>query len=430
MSLRRFAFSFAGVCLTCAAANAQNASLTVKSYAAPSAQHIRTADLNQDGFSDFVLFGDNSVAPYGANYPGTPLAIMLNDGRGGFQPATILEQNGYVTVAAAVADLNGDGLPDIAACAAQTGTNNQNYLNIYLNQGGGHFTLAHSIYAPFGCSTIGIGDANKDGKADIALGTEDSGEGNEYNNIVTTFFGDGTGNFPTSYSQQSINLDGSRPGELCGIRDEAGADFNGDGILDLVVVVDCYYLNNVSNVFLMTGDGTGNYSAKELFESDDDLTADEPYVSDVNGDGKPDVILVGQQPANDNESIGDLQFLINRGGGAFSNVNVAHLQSSSSTRPDHIFAGAPGNFNGDAYGDAVIAYLKGGNPGLAVRFGTNNKGGYGSPTVLPPPRATPLDLAAADYNHSGLDGFAVLESSKGINQIVVYSRSGNSSRLK
>lgn len=113
MSLSRFAFSFAGVCLTFAAANAQNASLIIKSYVAPSAQHIRTADLNQDGFSDLVLFGDNSVAPYGANYPGTPLAIMLNDGRGGFQPATILEQNGYVTVAAAIADLNGDGLPTL-----------------------------------------------------------------------------------------------------------------------------------------------------------------------------------------------------------------------------------------------------------------------------------------------------------------------------
>lgn len=301
-------------------------------------------------------------------------------------------------------------------------------MNVYLNQGSGNFTLAHSINAPLGCSTIGIGNANRDGKTDIALGTEDSGEGNEYDNVVTTFFGDGTGNFPSSYSQQGINLDGSHPDELCGLRDAAGADFNGDGILDLVVVVDCYYLNNVSNVFLLTGDGTGNYSAKELFESIDDFTGNEPYVADVNGDGKPDVILVGQQETT-NESIGDLRFLINEGG-AFLNDNVAHLQSSSSTRPDHIYAGAPGNFNGDAYEDAVIAYLKGGSPGLAVRFGTNNKGGYGPPMVLPPPGATPLDVTTADYNHSGLDGFAVLESSKGTNQIVVYSRSGNPSRLK
>src|SRR5579871_6130263 len=177
----RFVLSFATVMLITACAIAQN-NFTTKSFPAPSAQHIRTADLNKDGFSDLVLFGDNSANPYGGSYPGTPLAIMLNDGHGGFQPATVIQQTGYVTVAATVADLNGDGLPDIAACAAPTGVNNQNYLDIYLNQGGGHFTLAHSIYAPFGCQTVAIGDANKDGIPDIALATEDSGEGNEENN--------------------------------------------------------------------------------------------------------------------------------------------------------------------------------------------------------------------------------------------------------
>ena len=430
MSLRCFAFSFAGVYLTFAAASAQNPTITVKSYSAPSAQHIRPADLNKDGFSDLALFGDNSVAPYGAQYPGTPLAVMLNNGHGGFQPATVIEENGYVTVAAAIADLNGDGLPDIGACSAQTGTNNQNYLNIYLNQGGGRFTLVHSIYAPFGCSSIGIGDANKDGKADIALATEDSGEGNEYDNIVTTFFGDGTGNFPTSYSQQGINLDGSRSGELCGFRDEAGADFNGDGILDLVVVVDCNYLNNVSNVFLLTGDGTGNYTAKLQFESNYDFTANEPYVAGVNGDGKPDVILVAQQETGASETLGDLQFLVDQGNDTLANIPVAYLQTASTTKADHIYAGAAGNFNGDAYPDAVIAYERGGAPGLAVRYGTNSKGGFGTPVVLPAPGSTPIDLAAADYNHSGSDGFAVLESSNGTNQIVVYLRNSNSNRLK
>lgn len=420
MFVCRTVLSFAGACLTFAAASAQNASLSVKSYAAPSAQHIRTADLNKDGFSDLVLFGDNSIAPNGGQYPGTPLAIMLNDGHGGFLPATVLEKSGYVTVAASVADLNGDGLPDIAACAAQTGVNDQNYLNVYLNQGGGKLTLNQSIYANLGCSTVAIGDANKDGKPDLALGTEDSGEGNEYDNVVTTYFNDGTGNFANPYSQQSLSLDGNRTGQLCGLRDATGADFNGDGILDLVVVVDCYYLNNASNVFFLAGDGTGNYTPTLLFESNDDLTADEPYVSDVNGDNKPDVILVGQQPAQSSNSIGDLQFLINQGGGSFLNVNVAHLQTSVTAKPDHIYAGAAGNFNGDVYGDAAIAYLKAGVPGLAVRFGTNNKGGYGSPIVLPPPTGTPLSLAAADYNHSGTDGLAVLESSSGSNQIVVY----------
>ena len=422
---RSIALCFAVLILGVTCATAQN-NFTTTSYAAPAAQHIRVADLNNDGYPDLVLFGDNFTKPYGGSNPGTPLAIMLNNGKGGFSAATVIEQSGYVTVAAAIGDLNGDGLPDIAACAAPTSVNNQNYLNIYLNQGGGKFTLAHTIDAPLGCMTIAIGDANKDGKPDIALATEDSGEGNEANNVVTTYFGDGTGNFPTSVAQQGISLDGSRPNEICGIRDEAGADFNGDGILDLVVVVDCQYLNNVSNVFLLTGDGTGNYTPTELFESPDDLAADEPYVADVNGDGKPDVILVGQQTPATNQHLGDLQFLINQDSGKFNNLNVFHVDSDSSQFADHIYAGAAGNLNNDPYQDAVIAYVQSGQSNLAVRYGTDNNGDYGSPLVLTPPSGLPLSLAAADFNLSGLDSFAVLEqSSAGVNSIVVYSNSSS-----
>ena len=419
-------FAVSTLILIATSAIAQN-NFTSTSYAAPAAQHIRAVDLNNDGYPDLVLFGDNFSNPYGGSNPGTPLAIMLNNGKGGFSSAIVIQQSGYVTVAVAIGDLNGDGLPDIAACSAPSSGNEQNTLDIYLNQGGGKFTLAHSINAPLGCSTLAIGDANKDGKPDIAVAEEDSGEGNEESNNITTFFGDGTGNFPTSVVQ-GYDLDGSRPGEVCGIRDEAGADFNGDGILDLVVVVDCQYLNNESNVFLLTGDGNGNYTPTELYETNYDLTADEPYVADVNGDGKPDVILVGQQiPATD-QSIGILQFVINQGDGKFNEVTAFSVASNSSQYADHIYAGAAGNFNSDPYYDAVVAYIQSGQPDLAVMYGTNNNGGYGTPVVLsPPPSGTPLSLAAADYNLSGLDGFAVLEqSSSGVNSIVVYTNSSAS----
>jgi hypothetical protein len=425
MRPRSVSLCFVVLFLIVASAIAQN-NFTTTSYAAPAAQHIRAVDLNNDSYPDLVLFGDNFANPYGGSNPGTPLAVMLNNGKGGFSAATVIQQSGYVTVAVAIGDLNGDGLPDIAACSAPTSINNQNYLDIYLNQGGGKFTLAHTIDAPLGCTGAAIGGANKDGKADIALATEDSGEKNESSNNITTYFGDGTGNFPTS-TVATVNVDGSRSGELCGIRDEAGADFNGDGILDLVVVVDCQLLNNESNVFLLTGDGTGNYTPTELFESTDDYTADEPYVADVNGDGQPDVILVGQQSPATNQHVGDLNFLINQGGGKFNSVNVFHLDSDSSQYADHVYAGASGNFNGDQDQDAVVAYNESGQSGLAVLYGTNNSGGYGSPVVLTAPTGLPLSLAAADFGKTGIDGFAVLEqSSSGVNSIVVYASNSSS----
>jgi len=74
----------------------------------------------------------------------------------------------------------------------------------------------------------------------------------------------------------------------------------------------------------------------------------------------------------------------------------------------------------------VIAYVQSGQSNLAVRYGTDNNGDYGSPLVLTPPSGLPLSLAAADFNLSGLHGFAVLEqSSTGVNSIVVYSNSSS-----
>jgi hypothetical protein len=147
-------------------------------------------------------------------------------------------------------------------------------------------------------------------------------------------------------------------------------------------------------------------------------------VADVNGDGQPDLILVGQQSPATNQHIGDLNFLINQGSGKFNNVNVFHLDSDSSQYADHVYAGAAGNFNGDQYQDAVVAYNESGQPGLAVLYGTNNSGGYGSPVVLTAPSGLPLSIAAADFGKTGTDGFAVLEqSSSGVNSIVVYTGS-------
>ena len=427
LTLSTFVGTFTAAFLFAITAHAQT--FNVKSYAAPAAQHVRAVDLNSDGFPDLLLFGDNQAVPAGGTNPGTPLAVMLNDGKGGFLAATTLDQNGYRTVAAVVADLNGDGRPDIAACEGGPQFNNQNYLNIYLNGGGGKFALAHTINVPTGCTTIAVGNADNNNIPDLVVGARDSGEGNEYDNVLVTYFGDGKGDFPTSAVQQSVPLDGSRVNELCGLVDIAGADFDGDGILDLVIVTSCGNANNTSSVFVAKGDGTGHYAVTELFQSADDLSADEPYVSDVNFDGRPDVILVGRQATpGSNSHSGDVWFLINdSNNGIFRTAFVFQVQSNSSTYADRVFAGAAGNFNGDSYQDAAVGYTKSGQPALGVLYGSSTRDQYATPVALPTPGGFPISLAAADFSHSGsTTGLAALEqSASGSYTIVTYLFTGS-----
>jgi len=81
---------------------------------------VRAADLNQDGRPD-VLVADYSVGM---------LAIALNNGGGTFLPST---QHTYMIAPGltdiAIADLNGDGLPDVVV---SNGTTNQ--ISIFLSQ--------------------------------------------------------------------------------------------------------------------------------------------------------------------------------------------------------------------------------------------------------------------------------------------------------
>jgi FG-GAP-like repeat len=408
----RLVVAFSLSVLLCLTARAQN--FNVQSYSAPVAQHIRQANLNNDAYPDLILFGDNQATALGESNPGTPLTVMINDGKGGFPNATALDTNGAVTVAIAVADFNGDGLQDIAACSSPANVNEQNELNIWINQGSGRFTLAHSINVPYGCTTVAAGDANKDGIADVVVAARDSGEGNQYNNVIITYFGDGSGGFPTNVVQQGVPADVT--GNLCGTGEIAGADFDQDGNLDLIIVTECYNANNASTVWYAKGDGTGHYNGEELFASNDNLTVDEPYVADVNNDGKPDVVMVGK-PASAGSSAagGDLQFLVDDGNGSFSLSQVYHAGS-----PDQIFAGASGNFNGDLYQDVIVGYTDSRQPALTMLYG-GSTGQYGAPVPLSTPGGFPISLATADFNNSGQTGIAALQqNASGQYTIAVY----------
>ena len=91
--------------------------------------------------------------------------------------------------AAAVADFNQDGIPDLAVVS----TNGTQSVSILLGNGGGTFQTAVNYDAGGPSQPIAIGDFNNDGKLDLAVGN--------LAGTVSILLGNGDGSFqpPLSY---------------------------------------------------------------------------------------------------------------------------------------------------------------------------------------------------------------------------------------
>ena len=142
----------------------------------PSPYPVALADVNGDRDLDIVV-------PNTAPGP-TTLTVLLGDGRGDFRrapqsPFKASDRAYFV----AVADLNGDGQPDIVVTH-----DDASIATIHLGNGKGDFTQAANSPLQLGNRAYGVVpvDLNRDGKIDLAFGAEHG---------VAVFLGDGRGGF-------------------------------------------------------------------------------------------------------------------------------------------------------------------------------------------------------------------------------------------
>ena len=220
------------------------------------AQSIALADLNGDGKLDAVVAAYGSQSSFAGTDPGG-IVVLPGKGDGTFQTPQKLTVSGLHPEAVAVADLNGDGIPDIAAVMVSNYLSGTTSLAVFLGKGGGNFQTARtfplkSTAGQF--SGIVIGDWNGDGKPDIAAVSQ------AVNASIDILLGDGTGNFKEMATVPTTEDD---PVYL------ATADINRDGKLDLVVAHCC----GQSDATYLLGNGDGTFQAENQLMSGNSPTA-------------------------------------------------------------------------------------------------------------------------------------------------------------
>lgn len=225
------------------------------------------ADLNGDGREDFVYPAEN----------GAGFNVQLSTGDGTYAPpANYTLPSGLTVSDLTVADFNGDGKADVLAFG--TAGSSQYTIYLYLNNGSGAFTLGKS-YTPPVINSLEAGvvaaDFNHDGHMDFAWV--------QYP-YVNVWLGDGNGGFTTGPSTQIQNAGPLMLG-----------DFDGDAHADLAIADNVNY----QTVQILYGDGTGAFpdtKTIDLPQGSHSL----PNVSDVNSDGKSDIVAATFYPNNPN----------------------------------------------------------------------------------------------------------------------------------
>jgi uncharacterized protein (TIGR03437 family) len=268
-----------------------------------------TGDFNGDGKPDLAV----------SNESDDNVTVLLGDGAGGFAPAPGSPFDvGLVPIGLAIADFNGDGVPDLAVVNLRG-----NDVFILLGNGLGGFSPVSGIFQ-VGSTPVCIRarDFNGDGKADLVTA-------NEGDNNLTVLLGDGSGGFTAAPG--SPFAVGSTPNGV------AVADLNGDGKLDLAV-------SNLgsNNVTILLGNGSGGFAPPAISNYATGNNPNSPVVADFNGDGNPDLAV-------DNLSDGTVSVLLGNGSGGFN--AAAGSPFAAIANP----AGAVvADFNGDGKPDIAV----------------------------------------------------------------------------
>ena len=335
-------------------------------------QDLAAGDFNGDGKVDLVLT---------VNSPQIGVSLLRGNGDGTFAaPVTFPNTSGFDSPAVDAVDLDNDGKLDVvvahqiacyvAPCVVT------DLLSVMLGNGDGTFEPSREIPVGRGMSEIAVGDFDRDGFKDLAIG------GTQGKVYLLRGVGDGT------FVQQPT-VTAVVDTFFIPVTDIDVADFNGDSIADLVVAVP----HNGSRTAILIGNGDGTFRTPLVLTSPFLNTPQQQAVADYNGDGFQDLAL-----SLGDGSFGLLQIQNGNGDGTFQPARQL-LQPPPTSSLGSIFIAAA-NLNGDAKPD-VLLNIGGAFPSFAVLLNSTGAAAPvipAAPTLLSPAQdATPTQPVAFDW---------------------------------
>jgi FG-GAP-like repeat/Calx-beta domain/FG-GAP repeat len=349
---------------------------------------VAIGDLNGDGRPDLAV----------ANVESNSVSVLLNTTTAGAAVPSFAAQQSFAVgtepFSVAIGDLNGDGRPDLAV--ANLSSNSVSVLLNTTTAGAAvpSFAAQQSFAVGSAPISVAIGDLNGDGLPDLAVA-------NYGLNGVSVLLNTTTPGAAVPSFTAAVNFAvGSA------LTSVAIGDLNGDGLLDLVVA---NYRSNSVSVLLNTttpGAAVPSFAAQQSFATG--TKPESVAIGDLNGDGQPDLAVANFGPD------GNVSVLLNTTVLGAATITPDFPQAAVFATGSVPASVAVGDLNGDGKPDIVVSNIsrEGGGNTISVLLNTTTPGAA-TPSFAPHldfgGGDEPVSVALADLNGDGRPDIVVVD---------------------